>query len=353
MKIAIAGAGWFGCHLAHEFLVAGDEVTVFEAKSDIFTGASSHNQNRLHLGYHYPRSYLTRKQSIDGFERFMEYYPDFSSEVGNNVYAVALHDSIIDFETYLQVLDGSGLDYEIRKESEYGLQNVGGVITCHERLIETTKAHQHFAKTLASSLRLNEPVTQVEQFPDRVVVNGEEYDYLVNCTYQSFLPCSQWKITYEPCVTMMYEGNEDQPALTMMDGPFFTIYPFERNLFSVYSVSDTPLGQFENHRAALYRLESVNRREIRELTQKLEALIVEYYPAFPERFKFSHTSNTVRMKITCRSDARYCDVFQQGRTFQILSGKIDMIFTAADQVFDLIHAGAPSYTKSLSINPTA
>ena len=68
MKIAIIGAGWFGCHLASELKNDGHSILLFEKEKDIFAGASGNNQNRLHLGYHYPRSYITREQSKKGFK---------------------------------------------------------------------------------------------------------------------------------------------------------------------------------------------------------------------------------------------------------------------------------------------
>jgi len=74
LNIAIVGAGWYGCHLALSLLQAGHEVTLFEATDSTISGASRKNQNRLHLGFHYPRNYPTREQSRDGFEWFQEHY---------------------------------------------------------------------------------------------------------------------------------------------------------------------------------------------------------------------------------------------------------------------------------------
>ena len=46
MKIAIIGAGWYGCHLALVLKEEGHDVTVFEKNSEIFRGASGYNQFR-------------------------------------------------------------------------------------------------------------------------------------------------------------------------------------------------------------------------------------------------------------------------------------------------------------------
>ena len=55
MKIAILGAGWFGCHIASKLKIKND-VDLYEKKNQILSGTSSYNTNRLHHGFHYPRS---------------------------------------------------------------------------------------------------------------------------------------------------------------------------------------------------------------------------------------------------------------------------------------------------------
>ena len=98
-RIAVIGAGWYGCHLGRVLIEDGHEVAIFEAQADIFTSASGHTQNRLHQGFHYPRSYRTREQSIQGFRRFTSDYPELSAPLPRNVFAVAETRSVLDFET--------------------------------------------------------------------------------------------------------------------------------------------------------------------------------------------------------------------------------------------------------------
>ena len=107
LNIAIIGAGWFGCHIASELLDEQNKYTIklFEKEKDIFLGASGNNQNRLHLGYHYPRSYVTRKQSQKYFKEFVKKYPNFSNRIDNNIYAIADDaKNITDFKTYIQII---------------------------------------------------------------------------------------------------------------------------------------------------------------------------------------------------------------------------------------------------------
>ena len=70
-KIAIIGAGWFGCYLAY-ILKKKFEVKIFEKEKNIFLGASGNNQNRLHRGFHYPRSFKTIQESKNGYKKFIK-----------------------------------------------------------------------------------------------------------------------------------------------------------------------------------------------------------------------------------------------------------------------------------------
>ena len=50
IKIAIIGAGWFGCHIGYKLKKKNFNIQIFEKGKDIFENASGNNTNRLHLG---------------------------------------------------------------------------------------------------------------------------------------------------------------------------------------------------------------------------------------------------------------------------------------------------------------
>lgn len=74
MKIAVIGAGIFGCTAAFMLAREGHKVTLFEERDDILRGASGHNQFRIHSGYHYPRSPETIEECIRSRAGFMTEY---------------------------------------------------------------------------------------------------------------------------------------------------------------------------------------------------------------------------------------------------------------------------------------
>ncbi len=218
-RVAVVGLGWYGGHTALALLDAGADVTVFEAADAPFTGASGHNQNRLHQGFHYPRSHVTREQSRRGFRRFELTYPHLSRPIERNLFAIAERDSLIDFETYVDVMRAAGLRFRIEDLEATGLTNVTGVISCEERLIDTAAAAAHFRDALDGRVRFGSPVTDVTDQGTGVTVDGERFDAAVLCTWGTFTRRADWDLYYEPCVSLIYEALQpDEPAITMASG---------------------------------------------------------------------------------------------------------------------------------------
>ena len=55
----IIGGGIFGCLVALELSYLKRKVIILEQNSSLMIGATLNNQNKLHLGYHYPRDLNT------------------------------------------------------------------------------------------------------------------------------------------------------------------------------------------------------------------------------------------------------------------------------------------------------
>ena len=68
--IIVVGAGIFGVTISLTLSENGYDVTLVEGEDDILKNASKSNHNRLHFGFHYPRSINTAKQSLDGYVLF-------------------------------------------------------------------------------------------------------------------------------------------------------------------------------------------------------------------------------------------------------------------------------------------
>ena len=143
MRIAIIGGGWVGCHLANN-LKKNNKVVLYE-KNQIFSGSSFFNQNRLHLGYHYSRSYNTRALCKDTFNKFYNQYSFLVEDIKKNIYSVPLNESLIDFNTYLKIFE----DFNTHElTSIKSLKNIEGSIIVEEKYINPVKSKKYFEESL-------------------------------------------------------------------------------------------------------------------------------------------------------------------------------------------------------------
>lgn len=88
MRVAVVGAGIFGCTTAIKLHRAGHEVHLYEAHGAIMQGASGHNQFRLHRGYHYPRSPETGHACRKGLALFRLEYGECIEDTDRHIYAI-------------------------------------------------------------------------------------------------------------------------------------------------------------------------------------------------------------------------------------------------------------------------
>jgi len=338
LSFAIIGGGWYGCHIASSFRALGFNVTVFEQHERLFHLASGNNQFRLHVGFHYPRHYGTRMQSRDGYSRFVERYPALSRPVSENIYAVPRNDSLIDFLTYKLIMTSSGIDFSELPTVPSMLANVEGCLQTHERVVLLDKARRHFSERLNPFLVLNHRVESIEEDSNLVHVDGRRFDFVIDATWGHFTR-PPIDLYYEPTILLYYEANSAFPAVTMVDGPLCSIYPTEdSSLFTLSTVSHTPIGRFKTGEDARKALATVDRELVAQKMAAMEEHITRYVPGFRDVFRFVGPQLSIKTKPVGNFDDRSCYVFKSGRIFSVMSGKIDTIFFAVERILSLIEA---------------
>lgn len=334
-NVAIIGAGWFGCHIASEILhnLKNFSVTVFEEKKDIFEGASGYNQNRLHLGFHYPRSEITRKQSKKGFNEFIKKYPKFSKKISNNFYAIDhSNNSNLNFKKFCEVNKKMNLNFTILDKNKYNYQNIEGLIKCDERLILVNNAKKFFIKKLKKNLKLNYKVKNVKKIKNKFKINEfkTEFDILINCSWQKFSKIKKWNLIYELCLCLIYEKKNNtkdkDSCLTVMDGPFYTLYKWKEKLFNLYSVKYSRLKKFNSYIQASKSIDKIPLQKKKKIKNIIEKEFIKYYPDFLSNFKFKKFLKTIRtIKNNNKNDDRNFELNIKNNRIDVLSGKIDHI----------------------------
>lgn len=306
MRVAIIGAGWFGCHIASK-LKNSHDVSLFD-ESGIFVGASMNNQNRLHLGYHYARSSTTRILCRKTFSRFKTDYEHLLSSVPQNIYAVPERDSIIDFKTYLKIFADS--DFQIANH-EY-LQNVSGAIGVYEKYINPFSAQYYFLKELSSILTIRK-IEDIDEL-------SSSYDLVINCTNNSLNPITDQSFM-QPCTIFVYKKIDKTPfdALTFVDGPLFSIFPLYEDMVTISDVEYTPDSEL-----------SISQR-----VKNIEEKISYYYPDFHKKFKYFNYLKAVKAKTIDKSDNRAPVITSDNNIINCFSGKIQGIYYLEDYVREL------------------
>jgi hypothetical protein len=325
MKIRVLGGGWYGCHIALRLAEMGHDVVLWESSNDLFSGASGANPARLHLGFHYPRSKLTRAMSQEHYSEFMKQYAHLTRGVPVNIYAVAANDSLVDFGTYCQVLKGEVEFITIANTAELGLENVEGAVLTGERHIRIDLARDHFKHALNGRARFLMPCDELE---------SPVFDYTIDCTFCALDAKNIDR--YEPCITALLSGPTGT-AITIMDGPFPSIYPWDesRRLSSLTSALHTPIKRCSTREEAEEVLKSCD--NVNERVWKMYNQMASYYPALRELYRVRDAKLSIRAMPRSGADARLVEVVRVGqRALRVRAGKIDAIEHATRIVTSLI-----------------
>lgn len=324
MRIHILGGGWYGCHLAASLSEAGHEVTLHEKAERLFAGASGANPARLHLGFHYPRSKLTRAACQEQHAAFMGKYGHLTRAIPTNLYAIASDDSHVDFGNYTQTLRGELEFITVEDPSDFGLVGIEGAILTGERHIVIREAREYFLALLGHKIEFNSigpgPLLDVNS------------DIVIDCTF-----CARDSMNvdrYEPCITTILEGMTDR-ALTIMDGPFASLYPWDERdkLLSLTSAKYTPFQRVKTYEEADSIIRGLKVDEIVERAHRMREQLAAFWPESWDRFQIVDNVFGIRAMPASGADARLVDIVKTGaRQFRVRAGKIVSIFMAEQSI---------------------
>ena len=255
----IFGAGAFGLHAATLLLAKGLRVAIVDVADRPLTRASLINQARVHNGYHYPRSAYTALRSAHYYDRFVRDFPRAINRQFRAMYAIAAegtYASAADFERFC-----STVGVPARRVDDSGLFLPGSVEAAYE-----TDEYGFDAPALRAALlaRLQEHEHHLEWFMNDSVARGWrdgeswrmqlrsgallEGGGIVNATYAgtnallTSFGLEPVSFKYELCEVVLVEAPaQDRLAITVMDGPFFSLMPFGHSgLHTLTSVDYTP-----------------------------------------------------------------------------------------------------------------
>lgn len=323
MRIRVLGCGWYGAHISAALLRDGHEVEVHESKSRIFDGASGRIPARLHTGAHYPRSHQTRRACQQHTIEFMQEYGHLTRGVPLNIYAIAKHHSLVDFDQYVATLRSEFEFIIVHDPAEYGLRNVEGAILTGERHILSNRAREHFEWLLGPAVVTNAVQGELED---------PRWDLTIDCTFCANDAAGVDR--YEPCLVLLLKGPTDR-AVTIMDGPFGSLYPWDEDegLCSLSSALWTPISKtVRDYTSAQAVLLDTPAELVRERGISMLEQMRDFYPAI-EEFEIVDHMLSIRAMPLSGADSRLVDVVRVGeRALRVRAGKIDAVIDAERQI---------------------
>lgn len=361
VDVAVIGGGIFGAEIALKAASLGLSVKIFEAKADILSGASRNNQNRLHLGFHYPRDLETGRQSIRGFEAFREKYAECIQGGFQNAYFIANENSLTSASSYLDFCQRLGVPFKQIKPGDFPVTVTGADsgILCDEVVYDCNILRELVRQRLRHEkvdVVLGERVSRVSRTGGCFHVETPNHglilaDVVVNASYGDIN-----RITEQlgfPVVENLYEYTAvpiikvDIPrvGITIMDGPFMTILPHGKSdnflLYNVtHSVVASAVSKLMDPRWLMTESAPFANQDKRGFFDEMIKLCKEYVPAL-ERAELVGFLEGPRMVLAKKevSDARPSIVNNyDGSYVSVFAGKIDHSIWVADEVGELLKA---------------
>lgn len=322
-QLAIIGAGWVGCHLAYR-LRNEYCITLFDREHEPFHGASLINQNRLHLGYHYARNSATRALCRLTFDRFMHDYGALTYAVKDNLYAVPKDESLLDAETIKTIFPPLLWQYE-EVETSF-LRDTSMVWRTQERYISPVEAKKFFSDQLFPLFRQNE-------FTSKDVAKLKcDFDLVIDCTNNALLKPSNNEY-FEAVAMFLYDAQEPLPfgALTYIDGPLFSFYPFHDGTISlshvVHSVATESIAPIR---------EEPSVEQLEQLRHKAENHVRHYWPDFSKHLSRDSIVLSMKSKRSNASAYRAPLFKQQDNLLSCYTGKIQGIYLIEERVLQAL-----------------
>lgn len=255
----IIGAGLYGLYAALECGSKGEKILVLEYDSEPFMRATYINQARIHMGYHYPRSYTTAKKSAGYYNLFLEDYDFCINQEFDKIYAVSQNFSWTNSAQFEKFCRDAEIPCKPLSNEEFFKKGLcEGTFLSRECTYDAKILKEHLLAKITTlsqvTIRYNSRIEAVNKASNTYQIDLDnqtqvESPFILNASYASInqiiekFGFEKIKIKYELCEVILCKVSESlkNVGVTVMDGPFFSLMPFGKTgLHSLTSVSHTP-----------------------------------------------------------------------------------------------------------------
>lgn len=255
----IIGAGLYGLYSAEYCGRRNEKILVLECEEQPFQRATYINQARVHMGYHYPRSYSTAIKSAGYFQRFIKDYSFCILSEFDQVYATSADFSWTNAEQFEKFcLNANIRCNKVNTDNYFNSGMCDGAFLTKEYTYDAMILKNFFIEKLSGfnnvEIKYHTQIKEIIRTQQEFIIttkDGSQYcsSFVLNATYASTNQIAQmlgfepFKIKYELCEIILCEVNDKlrNTGITVMDGPFFSIMPFGKTGYhSLTSVTFTP-----------------------------------------------------------------------------------------------------------------
>lgn len=364
IDVVVIGAGFYGVMIALYMAKKGRMVWLVERSDTLLSGASYHNQARIHNGYHYPRSFTTAYRSRINMPKFMRDWPDMVKKDFVSLYAIARQSSKVtakQFERFCQQIGAPITKADALFQQLFDDRRIEAVFQVEEytfdaiKLSEWAKDSLHAQNvrvcynTCATAIFRGDPaglwVDLQSESAEEVIACREVF----NCTYSGLnqlagdFPGTHMSLKHEITEMALIEVPEvlSKVGVTVMDGAFFSIlpYPSRSGLHTLSHVRYTPhcfwndaKGKDPYLKLKNYEKTTRSNRMILDAGRYLPSITSSRYVGSLFTVKTILTKNEV-------DDGRPI-LFEQYKSlpglYSVLGGKIDNIYDVLERL-DAMH----------------
>ena len=230
-KIAIIGAGFFGCLGSLKLTeIKNVYVDLYEKKEDILLSASGKNQMRAHVGYHYPRSKETVDEVRKSTKKFESFFPKNVFEKTKNFYALANKKTKINSNQYLDFLKENNLYYRNLKKFQFvEKKNIDSVFLVKEKIINIFNARKYLKKKISSNkkiklfLNTNFNKSKIDDYDKIIYATYEENNFNIK-GFTKNIKKKRYELVEKILVKM--PSIFSKTSIVVLDGNFVCIDPY-------------------------------------------------------------------------------------------------------------------------------
>ena len=364
-RIAVVGGGLFGVTAAVELAKQNYAVTLYEREPRLLSCATGSNQNRLHLGYHYPRSRDTAIQLKASRDDFMEMYS--AAVVGDvdHYYAIASQNSRTSAAEFLQFCATMQLPYEIASPWMLREDAVDLCVKVPEALVDP-----EMLRTVSlANLRQSGVAVHLGTAATARILS--DYDFIILATYANLnelgeqLGIAAKQYLFQVCEkpAVRFPTTFGKHSVVIIDGPFMCFDPLgNTDLFLLGNVCHAIHARNIGVRARIPRplVDVLNQGIITNPPQSNYGLFVHSLKTYfmgAEDAVYCGSLFTVRSVLPYveDTDERPTVLAQHnGRVFSVWSGKLLTCVSIAKHLASRIHdslSSKPPLWRSLCKRP--